>query len=80
MKKLIMSIFFLAFVLPSVVHPASLMISEQGDIFAETDRYQVRLKNGIVIHLHNKLTKETYTLSGSGREAIPPSRQFRRYR
>ena len=64
MKKLIMSTFLLQLVLLSVAYPASLTVSEQGDIFAETDRYQVQFRKGSVIHVHNKLTKETYTVSG----------------
>ena len=39
----------------------TLTLSEDGEVFAETDRYQVRLYKGIIIHMHNKLTKETYT-------------------
>ena len=42
----------------------TLTLGEDGKVFAETDRYQVRFKNGNVIHVHNKLTQETYTLSG----------------
>ena len=64
MKKLIMSIFIFGFVFLGVAYPASLTISEHGDIFAETDRYQVRFQKGSVIHLHNKLTQETYTRQG----------------
>ena len=64
MKKLITSIAILQFALLLSVYPNILTVNEQGDIFAETDRYQVRFKNGNVIHVHNKLTKETYTLSG----------------
>ena len=61
MKKSIMSILLLTFVLGNVAYPASLTTSEHGDIFAETDRYQVRFKKGSFIHLHNKLSQETYT-------------------
>ena len=81
MKKLIMSIFFLTFVLLSVAYPASLTIRENGDIFAETDRYQVGFKNGSFTHLHNKLTQETYTHQGV--ETFPEEDNhfaFNRYR
>ena len=64
MKRLITSIAILQFVLLHSVYSNILTVNEQGDIFAETDRYQVRFTNGNVIHVHNKLTKETYTLSG----------------
>ncbi len=69
MKKLIMSIALLQLVLLSVAYSASLTVNEQGDIFAETDNYQIRLKNGIITHCHNKLTGETYTRIGS--ETMP---------
>ena len=64
MKKLITSIGILQFVLLLSVYPNILTVDEEGDIFAETDRYQVRFRSGNVIHVHNKLTKETYTVSG----------------
>ena len=54
----------LQFVLVTAGLANTLTLSKQGDIFAETDRYQVRFRNGNVIHVHNKLTKETYTVSG----------------
>ena len=76
MKRLITSIAILQFVLLHSVYPNILTVNEQGDIFAETDHYQVRFKNGIIIHVHNKLTQETYTLSGSGNVPIPLSRQY----
>lgn len=54
-------------ILQSVLVPAALSntltLGEDGEVFAETDRYQVRFKNGNVIHVHNKLTQETYTFS-----------------
>lgn len=65
MQKLIIAIVMLLFVLLSTAYPASLTVSEQGDIFAETDNYQIRLKNGIITHCHNKLTGETYTRPGT---------------
>ncbi len=65
MKTLITSIFLLLFVLLSIAYPASLTVSEQGDIFAETDTYQIHLKNGIITRCHNKLTEETYTRPGT---------------
>ena len=59
----------LQFVFVAAAFANTLMVGEQGDIFAETDRYQVRFTKGSVIHLHNKLTQETYTHHGI--EAIP---------
>ena len=53
----------LQFVLVPAVLSNTLTLGEDGEVFAETDRYQVRFKNGNVIHVHNKLTKETYTKS-----------------
>ena len=44
----------------------TLTLGEQGEVFAETDRYQVRFKEGMLIHFHNKLTQETYTLPSQG--------------
>ncbi len=44
----------------------TLTLGEQGEVFAETDRYRVRFENGALIHFHNKLTQETYTLSPQG--------------
>ena len=54
----------LQFVLVPAVLSNTLTLGEDGEIFAETDRYQVRFKNGRFIHLHNKLTEETYTHQG----------------
>ena len=31
-------------------------------VYVETDRYAVEFKKGVVIHIHNKLTDETYTI------------------
>ena len=76
MQKLIIAIVVLLFVFVVDGYSNILLVDEEGDIFAETDRYQVRFKNGIIIHVHNKLTKETYTLSGSGNEPIPLHLQY----
>ena len=54
----------LQFVLVPAALSNTLTLGEEGDIFAETDRYQVRFRKGSVIHVHNKLTQETYTVSG----------------
>ena len=59
----------LQFVLVPAALSNTLTLGEDGEVFAETDRYQVGFKNGNVIHVHNKLTQETYTLSGSGQDA-----------
>ncbi|MDE0485160.1 MAG: dockerin type I domain-containing protein [Candidatus Poribacteria bacterium] len=61
MQRLIIAIVVLLFVFVGDGYSNTLVVDEQGDIFAETDRYQVRLYKGIIIHMHNKLTKETYT-------------------
>ena len=44
----------------------TLTLSEEGEVFAETDRYQVRFEHGVLVHFHNKLTNETYTLPPQG--------------
>ena len=72
MKTLIMSIPLLLFVFPNITYPASLTVSEQGEIFAETDNYQITLKNGIITHCHNKRTGETYTRPGTTLTAERP--------
>ena len=77
MRKLIIAIVMLLFIFVGDGYSNTLVVDQEGNIFAETDRYQVRFKNGIIIHVHNKLTQETHTLSGSGREPIPLSRQYR---
>ncbi len=69
MRKLIIAVVILLFIFVVDGYSNTLLVDEQGDIFAETDRYQVRFKKGSVIHLHNKLTQETYTRQGI--EAIP---------
>ena len=55
-------IVILQFVLVSIALSNTLTVDEAGNILAETDRYQVRFKDGVLIHFHNKLTQETYTL------------------
>ena len=52
----------LQFVLVAVGLANTLTLGEQGEVFAETDGYQVRFKDGVLVHFHNKLTQETYTL------------------
>ena len=64
MKKLIIAIVVLLFIFRGDGYSNTLVVNAQGDIFAETDRYEVRFRKGSVIHVHNKLTKETYTVSG----------------
>ncbi|MYB02526.1 hypothetical protein F4X90_23030, partial [Candidatus Poribacteria bacterium] len=69
-------IFILQFVFVAAGLANTLILSEQGEVLAETDRYQVRFKEGMLIHFHNKLTQETYTLpppqglSNKGRSGI----------
>ena len=65
MQKLIIAIVVLLFIFVVAGYSNTLLVDEQGDIFAETDRYQVRFKNGIITHCHNKLTQETYTIPGT---------------
>ena len=55
-------ILILQFVFVAAALANTLTVGEQGEVFAETDRYQVRFKDGVLIHFHNKLTNETYTL------------------
>ena len=69
MQKLILAIVVLLFIFVGDGSSNTLLVGEQGDIFAETDRYEVRFRKGSVIHVHNKLTKETYTVSGR-RDAV----------
>ena len=49
------------FVLVAAALPNTLTVSDQGEVFAETDRYLARFENGVLMHFHNKLTQETYT-------------------
>ena len=65
MQKLIIAIVVLLFIFVVAGYSNTLLVDEQGDIFAETDNYQISLKNGIVTHCHNKLTQETYTIPGT---------------
>ena len=55
-------IVILQFVLVAAGLSNTLTLDEQGEVFAETDRYQVRFRDGVLTHFHNKLTQETYTL------------------
>ena len=59
-------IVILQFVLVSIALSNTLTVDEVGNVLAETDRYRVRFENGALIHFHNKLTQETYTLSPQG--------------
>jgi len=60
-------ILILEFVLVTAGLANTLTLGEQGEVFAETDRYRVRFEHGVLVHFHNKLTKETYTLPSQGR-------------
>ena len=55
-------IVILQFVLVAAGLANTLTLGEQGEIFAETDQYRVRFRDGVLVHFHNKLTQETYTL------------------
>ena len=59
-------IVILQFVLVAAALANTLTLSEDGEVFAETDRYRVRFERGVLIHFHNKLTQETYTLPSQG--------------
>jgi len=61
MKKLIIAVVILLFIFVGDGSSNTLSVNAAGDIFAETDRYEVRFRKGSVTHLHNKLTQETYT-------------------
>ena len=61
MKKLIIAVVMLLFIFVGDGYSNTLSVNTQGDIFAETDRYEVRFTKGSIVHLHNKLTQETYT-------------------
>ena len=65
MKKLwckCVCIVILQFVLVSIGLANTLTLSEGGEVFAETDRYEVRFRDSVLTRFHNKLTQETYTL------------------
>ena len=55
-------IVILQFVLVTTALANTLTLGEQSEVFAETDRYRVRFEHGVLVHFHNKLTNETYTL------------------
>ncbi len=59
-------IVILQFVLVAAVLANTLTLGERGEVLAETDRYRVRFENGVLMHFHNKLTQETYTLPQQG--------------
>ena len=59
----------LQFVFVAVGLANTLTLNKQGEVLAETDRYRVRFKDGVLIHFHNKLTQETYTLPPQGPSA-----------
>lgn len=59
-------IVILQFVLVAAGLANTLMLSEDGEVFAETDRYRASFKDGVLMHFHNKLTAETYTLPPEG--------------
>ncbi len=59
-------ILLLQFVLIPAALSNTLTVDEAGNVLAETDRYQVRFEHGVLVHFHNKLTQETYTLPQQG--------------
>ncbi len=62
-------IVILQFILVGAGLANTLTLGEQGEVFAETDRYRVRFEHGALVHFHNKLTQETYTLPPQGLSA-----------
>ena len=56
------SIVIWQFILVAAGFSNTLVLGEGGEVLAETDRYRVRFEKGVLIHFHNKLTQETYTL------------------
>ena len=60
-------IVILQFVLVGTGLSNTLTLNKRGEVLAETDRYQVRFEHGVLVHFHNKLTQETYTLPPQGR-------------
>ena len=65
MRKLIIAVVILLFIFVGDGYSNTLLVDEQGDIFAETDRYLARFENGVLTDFHNKLTNETYTQGDS---------------
>ena len=63
-------IVILQFVLVAAGLANTLTLNEQDEVFAETDRYHVRFEHGVLVHFHNKLTNETYTLPSQGSSNI----------
>ena len=59
-------VLILQFVLVAAGSGNTLMVDEPGNVIAETDRYEVRFRDGVLTHFHNKLTQETYTLPPQG--------------
>ena len=59
-------ILILEFVFVAVALSNTLTVDEAGNVIAETDRYVARFENGVLMHFHNKLTNETYTLPPQG--------------
>ena len=59
-------ILILQFVLVAAGLANTLTVDEAGNVLAETDRYRVRFEHGVLVHFHNKLTQETYTLPPKG--------------
>ena len=62
-------ILILQFVLVGTGLSNTLTLNERGEVFAETDRYQVRFEHGVLVHFHNKLTQEIYTLPSQDHSA-----------
>ena len=71
MTKKLLSIFLLQFTLLSIVFARSITVTEEGNIIADTNRYLAKFEKGILTHLHNKLTEETYTNENTAKRRLP---------
>ena len=60
-KKVLGFTFLLQFVLLTIAHANSLMVTDNGDVIAEKERYLARFERAVLVYFHNKLTQETYT-------------------
>ena len=66
MKKRITPIAILLFLVCANVYPNRLVVSEEGNVFVDTDRYLTLFEKGAITLFHNKLTQETYTQGDFG--------------
>ena len=69
-KRLLTPVLVLQWILIAASYSNTLSVNEQGDVFAETDRYLARFEYGVLVHFHNKLTQETYTQGRSNASTL----------